>query len=81
MPSIRRTGDNSYELDLKGYVCPYPQMYTSQALSKLPKGSTLRVIIDNPPSIENIKSVAQKAGAKSVSVDAKGGVWEITIVL
>ncbi|WP_148682898.1 sulfurtransferase TusA family protein [Pyrobaculum ferrireducens] len=81
MPSIKKVGDNLYELDLKGYVCPYPQMYTSQALTKLPRGSVLKVIIDNPPSIENIKSVAQKAGAKSVSVEAKGGTWEISIAL
>jgi tRNA 2-thiouridine synthesizing protein A len=57
----------------------YPQMYTSQALTKLPRGSMLKVIIDNPPSIENIKSVAQKAGAKSVSVNSRGGEWDITI--
>jgi len=79
VPSIKKVGENSYELDLRGYVCPYPQMYTSQALTKLPRGSMLKVIIDNPPSIENIKSVAQKAGAKSVSVNSRGGEWDITI--
>ncbi len=81
MPSIKKVGGNYYELDLKGYVCPYPQMYTSQALSKLPKGSVLKVIIDNPPSIENIKSVAQRVGAKSIQVETRGGTWEITIEL
>lgn len=79
VPSIKKVGGNQHELDLKGYVCPYPQMYTSQALAKLPRGSVLKVIIDNPPSIENIRDVAQKACAKSVSVEAKGGIWEIKI--
>jgi len=81
MPSLKKVGERSYELDLRGYVCPYPQMYTSQALSKLPKGSILKVVIDNPPSIENIKSVAQKAGAKSIVVNSKSGEWDIVIEL
>jgi tRNA 2-thiouridine synthesizing protein A len=79
VPSIKKVGEKMYELDLRGYVCPYPQMYTSQALTKMPRGSVLKVVIDNPPSIENIKSVAQKAGAKSVSVNSRGGEWDITI--
>jgi TusA-related sulfurtransferase len=79
VPSIKKVGEKMYELDLRGYVCPYPQMYTSQALTKLPRGSVLKVIIDNPSSIENMKSVAQKAGAKSVSVNSRGGEWDITI--
>jgi tRNA 2-thiouridine synthesizing protein A len=79
VPSIKKVGEKIYELDLRGYVCLYPQMYTSQALTKLPRRSILKVVIDNPPSIENIKSVAQKAGAKSVSVNSRGGEWDITI--
>jgi tRNA 2-thiouridine synthesizing protein A len=79
VPSIKKVGEKIYELDLRGYVCLYPQMYTSQALTKLPMGSILKVVIDNLPSIENIKSVAQKAGAKSVSVNSRGGEWDITI--
>jgi len=79
MPTVKKIGEREYELDLKGYVCTYPQMYTSQALTKLPKGTVLKIIIDNPPSIENIKNVVQKMGAKLLSVDAVGGTWEIKV--
>lgn len=79
MPSVKKISEGVYELDLKGYVCPYPQMYTSQALEKLPKGSVLKVIIDNPPSLENIKNVASKKGAKVTSIESRGGTWEIVI--
>jgi TusA-related sulfurtransferase len=72
MLSIKKVGEKSYGLYFRRYVCPYPQMYTSQALAKLPRVSIFKVIINNPPSIKNIKSVAQKAGAKSV-----GGEWDI----
>ncbi len=77
MLSIKKVGEKSYGLDFRRCVCPYPQMYASQALAKLSRGSIFKVIIDNPPSIKNIKSVAQKAGAKSVSVNSRGGEWDI----
>jgi tRNA 2-thiouridine synthesizing protein A len=60
MLSIKKVGEKSYGLDFRRYVCPYPQMYTSQALAKLSRGSTFKAIIDNLPSINNVKSVAQK---------------------
>jgi tRNA 2-thiouridine synthesizing protein A len=60
MPNLKKVGKKIYELDFRRCVCPYPQMYTSQALAKLSRGSVFKVIIDNPPSIKNIKSVAQK---------------------
>ncbi len=81
MPTVKKLDDNTYELDLKGYVCPYPPMYTSQALNRLPRGSTLKIMLDNPPSIENIKNVAQRAGAKVREVNTREGFWEIVIEL
>ncbi len=81
MPDVKRLDDNTYELDLKGYVCPYPPMYTSRALSKLPRGTTLKVITDNSPSIENIKNVAERAGAKVRGINTREGFWEIIIEL
>jgi TusA-related sulfurtransferase len=71
MPSIKKVGDNLYDPDLKGRVCPYPQMYTSRALTN--RSSVLKIFLGNPPS------VAQKAGAKSA--EASGGAWEISIAL
>jgi tRNA 2-thiouridine synthesizing protein A len=60
MLSTKKVREKSHWLDLRRFVCPYPQMYTSQALAKLPRGSVFKMIIANPPSIKNIKSVAQK---------------------
>jgi len=54
MLSIKKVGEKSYGHDFRRCVCPYPQMYASQALAKLPRGSIFKVIIDNPPSIKNI---------------------------
>jgi tRNA 2-thiouridine synthesizing protein A len=69
MLSIKKVREKSYGLDLRRFVCPYPQMYTSQALAKLPRGSVFKVIIDNPPSI---KICSPETGAKSVSANSRG---------
>ncbi len=73
MPILKRIGEKTYELDLRGYVCPYPHMYTPQALPTLPKGSVPKVLIDNQPSIEK----AQKEGTLSLSLNSRSGVWYI----
>jgi TusA-related sulfurtransferase len=77
MPILKRIGEKTYELDLRGYVCPYPHMYMSQALPKLPKGSVRKATIYNQPSIGNTKSVAQKGGTRSISLNSRSGVWYI----
>jgi tRNA 2-thiouridine synthesizing protein A len=77
MPILKRIGEKTYKLDLRGYVCPYPQIYTPQALPKLPKGSVPKATIYNQPSIENSKSAAQKGCTLSISLNSRSGVWYI----
>ena len=74
MPILKRIEEKTYELDLRGYVCPYPQIYTPQALLKLPKGSVPKATIYNQPPIENTKSAAQ-GGTLSISLNSRSGVW------
>lgn len=77
MPILKRIGEKTYELDVRGYVCPYPHMYTPQALPKLPKGSVPMATIYNQPSIENTKSAARRGGTLSISLNSRSGVWYI----
>jgi len=77
MPILKRIGEKTYELDLRVYACPYPQMYTPQALPKLPKGSVPMATIYSQPPIENTKSAAQKGGTLSISLNSRSGVWYI----
>lgn len=69
-----------YRLDLRGYVCPYPQIFTLKALSELKRGEVLEVIIDNPASCENVPSAVSSKGHRVLRVDKIGaGVWRILI--
>ena len=46
-------------LDVRGTKCPYPQLKTKVELDKMAPGETLRVLIDDRPTAENIKTIAE----------------------
>jgi len=67
-------------LDLRGYVCPYPQLATLKELRNSPPGTIIEVITDNPPSCENVPSVARREGHEVLGVEEVGkGIWKIVI--
>jgi len=67
-------------LDLRGYVCPYPQLATLKELRNSPPGTIIKVITDNPPSCENVPSVAGREGHEVLGVEeVERGVWRIVI--
>jgi tRNA 2-thiouridine synthesizing protein A len=67
-------------LDLRGYVCPYPQLATLKELRNSPPGTIIEVITDNPPSCENVPSVARREGHEVVALEeVEKGVWRIVI--
>ncbi len=76
---FEKTGDGTYALDVKGYVCPHPQLYTKSALSKMKAGDTLRLMFDNASSGESIASMCDKSGDEIVEQQTQNGsfVWTI----
>ena len=67
-------------LDLRGYVCPYPQLATLKELRNSLPGTIIEVITDNPPSCENVPSVARREGHEVLGVEeVERGVWRIVI--
>ncbi len=76
---FEKTGEGRYSLDVKGYVCPHPQLYTKSALSKMKPGDTLRLVFDNISSGESIASMCDKNGDEIVEqlADAGSFVWTI----
>ncbi len=76
---FEKIGEGSYSLDVKGYVCPHPQLYTKSALSKMKEGNTLRLLFDNASSGESIASMCDKEGDEIVEQVKNEGsfVWTI----
>jgi TusA-related sulfurtransferase len=57
---FEKKSEHEYLLDVKGYVCPHPQIYTKKALEKLQSGDILEVVFDNPSSGESISSAGRR---------------------
>ncbi len=76
---FEKIADHEYSLDVKGYVCPHPQLYTKSALSKMKEGDILKLLFDNASSGESIASMCDKNGDEIVEQLTNHGsfVWTI----
>jgi len=75
---LSKKGELLYELDLKGYTCPYPQLYTAKALGEIEVGAVLEVLIDNPPSTETVPRSIRNVGQEYVKTEQLGpSLWKI----
>ena len=68
-----------YMLDVTGYVCPHPQLYTKKALEKLQSGEILEVIFDNPSSSESISAMCDSNGNEIIDKIMDGGKFTFKI--
>ncbi|MAF47679.1 MAG: preprotein translocase subunit TatB [Rhodospirillaceae bacterium] len=71
--------EGKFRLDVKGYVCPHPQIYTKKALTKVASGEILEVLFDNPSSGESISTMCDLTGDEIVEKHQVGGqfTWDI----
>jgi len=76
---FEKTGDGAYMLDVRGYSCPHPQMYTKKALEKMQAGDVLTLLFDNPSSGESIIAMCESSGNDLKEQSEEGGVstWKI----
>ena len=68
-----------YALDVCGYVCPYPQLYTKKALEKMKGGELLELAFDNASSGESISAMCESLGNEVVEKNTNSGkyTWKI----
>lgn len=55
-------------MDVRGNICPFPDVNTMSALRNMEKGDVLEVYVDNPLSIERIPRNAIRAGHKVLDI-------------
>ncbi len=72
-------GNGAFMLDVCGYVCPHPQIYTKKALAKMQSGNVLELVFDNPSSGESITAMCGNTGDEITEKKQTGGksVWTI----
>ncbi len=77
---IQKSGDVNYSIDVTGLACPYPQLFALNALTEIPSGAELMVLLDNPPSVRDIPPALERKGYKVVDVSrTEGSKWKITV--
>lgn len=73
---FEKLGEGQYLLDVKGYVCPQPQIYTKKALEKLQPGEVLELLFDNPSSGESISAMLEQDGNKLIEQKQEEGQYQ-----
>ncbi|MEM0382487.1 MAG: sulfurtransferase TusA family protein [Nitrososphaerota archaeon] len=66
---LSKIENQRYRLDLRGYTCPYPQLYTIKALTQVEIGAVLEVLIDNPPSCETVPRSVKNNGQEYLGIE------------
>ena len=68
-----------YALDVCGYVCPHPQLYTKKALEKMKGGELLELVFDNASSGESISAMCESIGNEIIERSTQSGryTWKI----
>ncbi len=67
-------------LDVRGEVCPVPDVETRRALKSMKSGEVLEVLIDYPLSKERIPANVQKDGNEVIAIEDIGpSEWRILI--
>ena len=60
-------------LDVRGEICPYPDVRTMTTLEKMDKGQILEVLVDYPLSVERIPKNVVKRKHKVLKVEKVEG--------
>lgn len=70
---FEKKSEGNYMLDVCGFVCPHPQIYTKKSLEKINSGDVLQVVFDNPSSGETIVQMCEAAGNEVMEKKQEGG--------
>jgi len=67
-------------LDVRGEVCPYPDVKTQRKVKSMKPGQVLEVLVDYPLSVERIPRSMQKMGHEVLKVEKIGeSEWRLLI--
>jgi TusA-related sulfurtransferase len=68
------------ELDIRGEVCPFTFVKSKLVLEQMELGQVLRVILDYPPSVENVPKSMREEGQEILAINQlDNNTWEILI--
>jgi len=67
-------------LDVRGEVCPYPDVKSQRKVKKMKSGEILEILIDYPLSAERIPRSVEKLGHEVLKAEKTGeSAWRILV--
>ncbi len=76
---FKKRDDGTYELDIKGYVCPHPLIYLKKSLEQMQSGEVVDVVFDNPGSLQNLGMMCKKENHKILGKSESGAVITLKV--
>jgi TusA-related sulfurtransferase len=75
-----KVGENHFEVDLRGWVCPFPKYAVAGLMAKLPPRGQLDLLVDCRSAPDDVPVVAAAAGCAGTAGEVLApGEWRIAI--
>ncbi|MGC8570380.1 MAG: sulfurtransferase TusA family protein [Caldivirga sp.] len=71
--------DDKYVVDLRGLICPYPQLYTAKVIKSVENDAIIDVLVDYPASCQTIPLVAGKLNCSVLDIIQVNKYWVIRL--
>ncbi|MGI9953049.1 sulfurtransferase TusA family protein [Moorellaceae bacterium AZ2] len=75
-----KINDHHYQVDMRGWMCPYPKYAIEMLLEKLPWASLMDLLVDCPAATKDVPAVVRSKGCEVREVYLiTDGEWRIRI--
>jgi len=75
-----KISERHYQVDMRGWVCPYPKYAVESLVKKLAEGNRMDLIVDCPSATDDVPKVVKSVGCEVQEIIRIGnGEWQIVI--
>ncbi len=77
---VVKIDESYYQVDMRGWMCPYPKYAIEKLIEKLPSQSCMDLLVDCPSATKDVPEVVKEKGLRVEKVILiNDGEWCITI--
>ena len=66
--SLKKVEEGKYSMDVRGYTCPYPEIFARRGMDTIAPGEIFELTTDNVQSCETIPTTAEELKYKVLEV-------------